>query len=45
MFVKLVVKRCNMAFAEGTKPVNIVGGAITFYEEYTTTNLYVERVA
>ena len=33
-----------MAFAESPKPVSIVGGAVTYYEEYTTTNTYVERV-
>ena len=30
-------------FDIGSKPVRIVGGAISYYEEYTTTNAYVER--
>ena len=31
-------------FSDGARPVKIVGGPISFYEEYTTTNLAVERV-
>jgi len=31
-------------FEDGSRPFHIVGGPISFYEEYTTTNLYVERV-
>ena len=30
-------------FDIGAKNVKIVGGPISFYEEYTTTNAYVER--
>jgi len=30
-------------FENGTKDVKIIGGPISFYEEYTTTQLYVER--
>ena len=30
-------------FEDGTKDVKIIGGPISFYEEYETTNLYVER--
>jgi len=30
-------------FQDGTKGVKLVGGPISFYEEYTTTNAYVER--
>lgn len=30
-------------FESSTRAVNIVGGAINYYEEYTATNLYVER--
>ena len=30
-------------FENGTKDVKIIGGPISFYEEYTTTDLYVER--
>jgi len=32
-----------MAFEDGSKNVKVIGGPISFYEEYTTTNLYVER--
>jgi len=32
-----------MAFAEGAMKVIRTGGAKFFYEEYTTTNAYVER--
>jgi hypothetical protein len=32
-----------MSFEDGSKSVKIIGGPISFYEEYTTTNLYVER--
>jgi len=32
-----------MAFEDGSKEVRIIGGPISFYEEYTTTNAYVER--
>ena len=31
-------------FENGSKPVKMAGGPISFYEEYTTTSLYVERV-
>jgi len=30
-------------FEDGTKGVKIIGGPISFYEEYETTSLYVER--
>jgi len=33
-----------MAFAEGSHQVEIVGGPLSYYLEYTTTNLYVESV-
>lgn len=33
-----------MPFDDGGRAVRIVGGPITFYENYSTTNLYVERV-
>ena len=36
-------KEKKMAFEEGSKTVRMVGGPINFYEDYTTTNLYVER--
>lgn len=32
-----------MAFEDGSKTVRMIGGPINFYEDYTTTNLYVER--
>lgn len=32
-----------MAFDDGGRAVRIVGGPISFYENYSTTNLYVER--
>jgi hypothetical protein len=32
-----------MAFEDGSKNVQIIGGPISFYEEYTTTTLYSER--
>jgi hypothetical protein len=31
-------------FENSSRPVRVVGGATNFYEDYTTTNLYVERV-
>ncbi len=31
-------------FDGGSKAIRVVGGKINFYEDYTTTNLYVERV-
>jgi len=31
-------------FETGTKAVKVVAGDVNFYEEYTTTNLYAERV-
>lgn len=30
-------------FEDGSKEVRVIGGPISFYEEYTTTSLYVER--
>jgi hypothetical protein len=30
-------------FEDGSKPVRLVGGPISFYEEYTTTGLYSQR--
>lgn len=30
-------------FESSTRLVNVVGGAVLFFEEYTTTNLYVEK--
>ena len=33
-----------MSFDDGTKIVQLSGGSIHYYEDYTTTNLYVERV-
>lgn len=30
-------------FEDGSKNVQIIGGPISFYEEYTTTNLYAQR--
>ena len=33
-----------MAFYGGAQPIKIIGGPTSFYEEYTLTNLYVERV-
>lgn len=32
-----------MAFEDGTKGIKVMGGPISFYEEYTTTTLYTER--
>jgi len=29
---------------DGSKPVRVVGGNVNFYEDYQTTNLYVEKV-
>lgn len=31
-------------FYDGSERVRIVGGPTNYYEEYTTTNLYVEKV-
>lgn len=31
-------------FNEGSQEVQITGGAVTFYDKYTTTNVFVERV-
>lgn len=31
-------------FEDGSKPIRVVGGNVNFYEDYTATNLYVERV-
>jgi len=31
-------------WADSSKPVRVVGGDVNFYEDYTVTNLYVERV-
>lgn len=33
-----------MSFADSTKTVKLGGGAVTYYENYTTTNLPVERL-
>jgi hypothetical protein len=30
-------------FEDGSKEIRVIGGPISFYEEYTTTALYVER--
>lgn len=30
-------------FEDGSKNVQVIGGSISFYEEYTTTALYVQR--
>lgn len=32
-----------MSFAEGAKEVKVAGGPVSFFEKYTTTNLYVEK--
>ena len=31
-------------FADGSRPIRVVGGVVNFYEDYLVTNLYVERV-
>lgn len=31
-------------FYDGSQTVRVVGGSVSFYENYTTTNVYVERV-
>jgi len=32
-----------MAFDDGGREVRVIGGPVTFYDNYSTTNVYVER--
>ncbi len=42
MFAKIAEGKFEM-FEDGSKNVQIIGGPISFYEEYTTTTLYTAR--